>query len=281
MADYTFLWRRATLDEHVGDELHHAAGEQLKKLEKNDRLWIVGSYGKRLFLAGSHLVTHSRLSQRAAEQRMGGKCWKAKYHVLLDKRKAKVMELKDITNCGHRLRFEGPIAKLPADPANWAMALRQLRTLAPQCARLLHKVLGSNSAPQVSSKGKASTRTVGTPVRKALEGRLVENRHFASSRNAGLRRNALDLAEGKCAACDRDFSNYLKHLGLGVLEVHHKKPLASHKSAEVTFLSDLVVLCSNCHALVHANRTPPLAVAKLRKMIGSWERRGGRKHAGR
>lgn len=281
MADYTFLWKRATLDQHVGDELHHAAGEQLKKLEKNDRLWMVGSYGKRLFLAGSHFVTHSRLNQRAAEQLMGGKCWKAKYHVLLDKRKAKVMELKDITDHGHQLRFAGPISELPSDPANWAMALRQLRTLAPKSARLLEKLLGSNSAPQVTSKGKAATRTGGTPVPEALEGRLVEHRHFASSRNAGLRRNALELAEGKCAACDRDFSNYLKHLGPGVLEVHHKKPLASHKSAEVTFLSDLVVLCSNCHALVHANRTRPLAVATLRKMTGSWEGRRGRKHAGR
>lgn len=281
MADYTFLWKRATLDQHVGDVLHHAAGEQLKKLEKNDRLWIVGSYGKRLFLAGSHFVTHSRLNQRAAEQLMGGKCWKAKYHVLLDTRKAKVMELKDITDQGHQLRFAGPISELPADPANWAMALRQLRTLAPKSARLLEKLLGSNSAPQVTSKGKAATRTGGTPVPEALEGRLVEHRHFASSRNARLRRNALALAEGKCAGCSRDFTKYLDDLGQRVLEVHHKKLLASRKFAAVTFLSDLVVLCSNCHALVHANRTRPLPVATLSKMIGSWERRRGRKHAGR
>ncbi len=38
MADYTFLWQRKTLDENVGMVLDHAAGEQLKNLEKNDRL---------------------------------------------------------------------------------------------------------------------------------------------------------------------------------------------------------------------------------------------------
>ncbi len=67
MADYTFLWRRVTLDEQVGNKLHGAAGEQFNKLEKSDRLWIVGSWGKRLFLADSVLIAHPRLSQRAAE----------------------------------------------------------------------------------------------------------------------------------------------------------------------------------------------------------------------
>lgn len=279
MADYTFLWKRATLDQHVGDVLHHAAGEQLKKLEKNDRLWIVGSYGKRLFLAGSHFVTHSRLNQRAAEQLMGGKCWKAKYHVLLDTRKAKVMELKDITDQGHQLRFAGPISELPADPANWAMALRQLRTLAPKSARLLEKLLGSNSAPQVTSKGKAATRTGGTPVPEALEGRLVEHRHFASSRNARLRRNALELAEGKCAGCSRDFTKYLDDLGQRALEVHHKHPLAFNKFAKETYLSNLAVLCSNCHALVHANGVRPMAIKTLNAKIAAWERRVPKGHS--
>ncbi len=198
--------------------------------------------------------------------------WKAKYHVLSAKRTAKVMDLKDITDYGHRLRFEGPIAKLPADPANWAMALRQLRTLAPQSARLLHKLLGSNSAPQVTSNRKAETRIVANPVRKALEGRVVEHRHFAGSRNAGLRRTALRLAKGKCAGCSRDFKKYLDGLGQRVLEVHHKKLLASRKFAAETFLSDLVVLCSNCHTLVHANNKRLVTVKILHTKIALWEK---------
>ncbi len=277
MADYTFLWQRNTLDENVGMVLDHAAGEQLKKLEKNDRLWIVGSYGRRLFLAGSLLVLHPRMKQAAAERRIGKKLWRASCHVLPSKSTAQVMELTDITEQGHRLRFGGPSSKLPADPANWAMALRQLRLLAPQSAELLRKLQFLNVDSHITANGKLESRAVANGARKALEGRVVERRHLESSRNAPLRRNALALAGGKCAGCARDFTKYLDDLGQRVLEVHHKQPLAFNKFAKVTYLSNLVVLCSNCHTLVHANGKRPMAISTLRNKIVNWERRARKK----
>ena len=277
MADYTFLWQRKTLDENVGMVLDHAAGEQLKKLEKNDCLWIVGSYGKRLFLAGSLLVAHPRMKQAAAERKIGKKLWRASCHVLPAKGTKEVMELIDITEQGHRLRFGGQVSKLPADPANWAMALRQLRLLAPQSAELLRKLQFKNVDSHISAYGGLESRAVANGVRKALEGRVVERRHLESSRNAPLRRNALALAEGKCAGCARDFTKYLDDLGQRVLEVHHKQPLAFNKFAKVTYLSNLVVLCSNCHTLVHANGKRPMAISTLRNKIVNWERRARKK----
>ena len=277
MAEYTFLWQRKTLDENVGMVLDHAAGEQLKNLEKNDRLWIVGSYGRRLFLAGSLLVLHPRMRQAAAERRIGKKLWRASCHVLPSKSTAQVMELTDITEQGHRLRFGGPSSKLPADPANWAMALRQLRLLAPQSAELLRKLQFLNVDSHITANGKLESRAVANGARKALEGRVVEHRHFEGSRNSALRRNALALAEGKCTGCARDFTKYLDDLGQRVLEVHHKQPLAFNKFAKVTYLSNLVVLCSNCHTLVHANGKQPMSISTLRNKIVNWERRARKK----
>ena len=279
MIDYTFLWRRDTLAYNAGMLLDHAAGEQLMKIEKNDRLWIVGSYGKRLFLAGSLLVAYPRLKQAAAERRIGAKLWPASCHVLATKSSAQELILIDITDYGHRLRFGGLTSKLPADPANWAMALRQLRTLAPQSARLLQKVLFKNGVSQPTLNGKAASRAAANRLQKASEGRLVEHRHFRSSRNAALRRNALSLAGGKCAGCARDFSKYLDDLGQRVLEVHHKQPLAFNKFAKVTYLSNLVVLCSNCHTLVHANGKRPMAVKTLYAKIALWEKNALKRRA--
>jgi predicted HNH restriction endonuclease len=52
-----------------------------------------------------------------------------------------------------------------------------------------------------------------------------------------------------------------------VLQVHHRKQLASNDSPRLTKLRDLAVLCANCHMLVHMDPYKAIAVEKLRKML--------------
>ncbi|WP_156937111.1 HNH endonuclease [Bradyrhizobium sp. WSM2254] len=52
--------------------------------------------------------------------------------------------------------------------------------------------------------------------------------------------------------CGFDFQERYGSLGEGYAQVHHLKPLASQTSSGTkTKLSDLAVVCANCHAMIH------------------------------
>lgn len=65
----------------------------------------------------------------------------------------------------------------------------------------------------------------------------------ASVRNAGL-----PLA---CEACGFDFERAYGARGASYIEVHHKKPIHTLKPGTVPRLSDLALMCSNCHRMAH------------------------------
>jgi predicted HNH restriction endonuclease len=50
--------------------------------------------------------------------------------------------------------------------------------------------------------------------------------------------------------------------GEGFIECHHTKPVESLGDDTPTKLSDLALLCSNCHRMIHAKR-PWLSLAEL------------------
>lgn len=59
-----------------------------------------------------------------------------------------------------------------------------------------------------------------------------------------------------CENCSFDFAKAYPKLGDGFIEVHHKKQLALLMPNEKTFISDLMLLCANCHRMVHRSRPP-------------------------
>jgi 5-methylcytosine-specific restriction enzyme A len=103
-----------------------------------------------------------------------------------------------------------------------------------------------------------------------LEGRYLWRFHAARERNPGLRRRKIRsvLDRGKplvCEACDFDFEQTYGDRGLGYIECHHVEPL--HETGErSTRITDLALLCSNCHRMIH--RKPPWPTpAQLRSTI--------------
>jgi hypothetical protein len=83
--------------------------------------------------------------------------------------------------------------------------------------------------------------------------RLVS--HFCIERDRGLveqkKREVLG-AKGRlaCEVCKFDFSVYM-NLGEEFCEVHHLSPLSKTKAEVHTSLSDLAVVCANCHRMIH------------------------------
>lgn len=95
----------------------------------------------------------------------------------------------------------------------------------------------------------------------APEGRLLMRRHRARERNKALRKKKITsvLQRGGqlvCEACGFDFEKVYGGRGAGYIECHHVLPL--HVAGEGrTKLSDLALICANCHRMIHRHAPWP------------------------
>ncbi|MFF0302491.1 HNH endonuclease [Streptomyces sp. NPDC004562] len=104
----------------------------------------------------------------------------------------------------------------------------------------------------------------------APEGRLLLRRHRARERSKRLRKKKIDsvLRSGgtlACEACGFDFEDVYGERGLGYVECHHVVPLHEVGEAQ-TKLSDLALICANCHRMIH-RRAPWPTPAELRAAV--------------
>lgn len=104
------------------------------------------------------------------------------------------------------------------------------------------------------------------------EGKLVLKKHLLRERNHFVKINAIkkfkDLNEGKlyCEICGFDFYSIYGELGKDFIEAHHTKPISEMKENEKTNINDIVLLCSNCHSMIHRKR-PWLKKEEIRQII--------------
>jgi 5-methylcytosine-specific restriction protein A len=91
----------------------------------------------------------------------------------------------------------------------------------------------------------------------AVEGRmrLLVCRH--RSRELTLRERKIEAYKTEhggrlpCEVCGFDFFEVYGEIGRDFAHVHHKKPLGDRSRPSETKLSDLAVVCANCHAMIH------------------------------
>lgn len=91
----------------------------------------------------------------------------------------------------------------------------------------------------------------------AFEAEQSYQTHLIRERDKSLRDAAIDLfieKNGKifCELCGFDFVISYGSLGTGIIEVHHTKPLAQIAPGEQTKVEDLMLVCANCHLVIHA-----------------------------
>jgi predicted HNH restriction endonuclease len=70
----------------------------------------------------------------------------------------------------------------------------------------------------------------------------------------------------RCEACGFSFVKTYGDLGLGFIEAHHKVPLSRLKGQRVARISDLALVCANCHRMIHQSN-PLLPIEKLAKIL--------------
>ena len=120
----------------------------------------------------------------------------------------------------------------------------------------------SQLAPKV---WKAARGLPSTAVDKRMEGMVTESK--SKYRDPALRSAALAQADGRCAGCEKNFRRIAGGKGEKCLVVHHKKQLKDSDQPVETRVSDLAVVCANCHMMIHADRDKALTLAQLRKLL--------------
>lgn len=89
------------------------------------------------------------------------------------------------------------------------------------------------------------------------EGNRLYRMHITRERDKTLRKLLLERfleAHGYlyCEVCSFSFEEQYGVLGEGLIEVHHKRPLATLDAEDITELKDLMLICSNCHYVIHS-----------------------------
>lgn len=104
-----------------------------------------------------------------------------------------------------------------------------------------------------------------------LEGKIKLKEHRQKERNQNLIKIAkqnFKNENGKifCEICGFDFEKTYGERGKDFIEVHHNIPISELKSEEETKPSELTLLCSCCHRMIHRKR-PWLSVSRLKDLL--------------
>lgn len=108
-------------------------------------------------------------------------------------------------------------------------------------------------------------------VSEAPEGRILTRLHRYRERDKTIvkrKKASFQKINGRlfCEACGFDFSKTYGERGEGFIECHHTRPVSEMGPNSKTSLADLMLLCANCHRMVHV-RTPWLSVPELQAIL--------------
>ena len=102
-----------------------------------------------------------------------------------------------------------------------------------------------------------------------FEGSRTERLSAFFERNPRLRTAAILHHGQTCKVCNFNFkANYGDH-GDGYIEVHHLVPVSTLSvETRVDPTTEMTVLCSNCHRMIHRKLNLPHSLEQLRQLIG-------------
>ncbi len=103
------------------------------------------------------------------------------------------------------------------------------------------------------------------------EGIRASSERSFFERNPALAHRAKEVYGCACQVCGFDFVHVYGEIGRTFAEVHHLNPLSERPASEwteavLTKITDVAVLCANCHRMIHRRR-PALSLDELRSLM--------------
>ena len=99
---------------------------------------------------------------------------------------------------------------------------------------------------------------------------MMINPHFVSNQSKLTKRKKEQVLREKgiliCEVCGFEFVNVYGNRGEGFIECHHTKPVSQLSLGEKTKTSDLSLVCSNCHRMIH-RKQPWLSIGELTELL--------------
>jgi 5-methylcytosine-specific restriction enzyme A len=87
-------------------------------------------------------------------------------------------------------------------------------------------------------------------------------------RNPKLREQAIRIHGYTCMCCKFNFKETYGEWGEGYIHVHHLQPISTTEEKQlVNPKTDLVVVCANCHSMIHRRKDKLLSPDELRQII--------------
>ena len=134
----------------------------------------------------------------------------------------------------------------------------------------------SDTIKSFSDSSETDSSEVDNDDEEGSEGRLLTRVHKYRERNTKLVKDKKKkvfnkLGYLKCEVCDFNFKEFYGNQSLNkkeeeFIECHHTKPVSELKKGEKTKLSDLSLICSNCHRMIHRKK-PWLSISELKTII--------------
>ena len=102
------------------------------------------------------------------------------------------------------------------------------------------------------------------------EGKVAERKHKFRERNSKVVQLAKENFKNKhgrlfCQACEFDFEKEYGQIGVDFIEAHHTIPVSEMKNGHKTKIEDFVMLCANCHRMIHKKR-PWIRMEELKEL---------------
>lgn len=104
------------------------------------------------------------------------------------------------------------------------------------------------------------------------EGKTIFRKHIRRERNNKLiftAKKQFKEKHGKlyCQICNFNFTEKYGHLGNDFIEAHHLKAVSEMIDGDKTKIEDLIMVCSNCHSMIHRYKNNMKNIEDLKKII--------------
>ena len=122
------------------------------------------------------------------------------------------------------------------------------------------KILSQENVNNLETKGKEAKQSY--EKAEAIEGEAYKREVLFRARNRALIQAKKQDSDYRCEKCGLSFYEIYGDIGKNFIIAHHLEPISFRREPSKTTLDDIVLLCANCHAMVH-RKQPPLSVNDL------------------
>jgi hypothetical protein len=275
-------WANDTAERQVGTYLTHNATDNAPGVQVGDIAYAVTISKGELFILG-RMEIGEVTDLAEAKRRVGNDVWEANNHFFA--RPGTDMRISfdhpvplDVAQQIRVIRSDGINPLKFAKPGELdRQALRGFVELTAESAKIFegliaNELLGSDleiidqdSEALEISEAQENGSTVDS------EGRSRTFLGHRYERKRSLRNKAILHHGPQCLVCGFSFGEMYGEHGKGFAEVHHIVPLASCEGEhDVDYTTDLVVLCANCHRMIHRNPLQPLSIQELETIVNAY-----------